>query len=217
MKEISKKTVWQTAVFIFFIVVTGTVMYSQNRELSLLRKKTEINAKEIEALKIDLNTKKEGQLSGSGELPQQNTDLFFLQRKMTEMKKEIERMRKNNDSEALNEYKEREEKTWEGHTENVKKIWSLNLKERLMEQKFNDEEITDVLYNYSDMIDKMKAYSLSWYREEMSDDELNKISVQYAKDFYENASSSIGEQKASIVLAIIFPDPAFRKTLFDVE
>jgi hypothetical protein len=217
MKEISKKTVWQTAVFIFFIVVTGTVMYSQNRELSLLRKKTEINAKEIEALKIDLNTKKEGQLSGSGELPQQNTDLFFLQRKMTEMKKEIERMRKNNDSEALNEYKEREEKTWEGHTENVKKIWSLNLKERLMEQKFNDEEITDVLYNYSDMIDKMKAYSLSWYREEMSDDELNKISVQYAKDFYENASSSVGEQKASIVLAIIFPDPAFRKTLFDVE
>jgi hypothetical protein len=217
MKGISKKTVWQTAVFIFFIVIAGTVLYFQQKEISLLRKKTEINAKEIEALKIDLNTNKEGQLYRSGELPQKNTDLLFLQRKMTEMKKEVERMKKDNDSEALNEYKKKEEQSWDEHTENVKKLWSGNLKEKLIKQNFNEEEVEEVLYNYSDMIDKMKVYSLSWYREEMSDEEINKVSVQYAKDFYDNASSSIGEQKASIVLGIVFPDPSFRKSLFSVE
>ncbi|HSW59752.1 MAG TPA: hypothetical protein VLJ60_03080, partial [bacterium] len=95
--------------------------------------------------------------------------------------------------------------------------WSENLKGRLVEQGFSEEEIDGVLDNYGDMIDKMKGSVLSWYREEISNDEINKVSTLHAKDFYESASSSIGEQKASIVLAIIFPDPVFRKTLFDVE
>lgn len=215
--KLTNKTVLQTFVTAILVMIIGVVLYFQNNEISLLRKKTEMNAKEIESLRIDMNTKKEDQLYRSGELPQKNTDLLFLQRKMTEMKKEVARMKKNNDSEALNEYKKKEEKSWDEHTENVKKLWSGNLKEKLIEQNFNEEEVAEVLYNYSDMIDKMKVYSLSWYREEMSDEEINKVSVQYAKDFYDNASSSIGEQKASIVLGIVFPDPSFRKSLFDVE
>ena len=217
MKGTSKKSVWQIAVLIFFFAVTGMVLYFQQKEISLLRKKTEINAKEIEVLRIDINTKKENVSHESDKQSAKNTDLFFLQRKMTEMKKEIERMKKNNDSDALNEYREKEEQTWDEHTENVKKLWSGNLKQKLIEQKFNDDEIAEVLHNYSDMIDKMKAYSLSWYREEISNEELNNVSVQYAKDFYESSSSLFGEQKASLVLGVVFPDPFFRKSLFDVE
>jgi len=217
MKGINKKTVWQTAVFIFFIVVVGMSMCSQQKEISLLRKKTEINAKDIEALKIDLNTRKESGTHGSDEPTRNNTDLLFLQRKMAEMKKEIEKFRKSNDSQALNEYREKEEKLWNDRTENTKMQWSENLKGRLVEQGFSEEEIDAVLDNYVDMLDKMKGSVLSWYREEISNDEINKVSTLCAKDFYESASSSIGEQKASIVLAIIFPDHAFRKTLFDVE
>jgi predicted Holliday junction resolvase-like endonuclease len=94
MKGINKKTVWQTAVFIFFIVVVGMIMYSQQKEISLLRRKTELNAKEIEALKIDLNTKKESGAHGNDELPRKDTDFLFLHRKMTEMKKEVEKFKK---------------------------------------------------------------------------------------------------------------------------
>lgn len=192
--------------------------YSNFKNFSFLKKKTETFAKELEVMKMDLEMIKKNRdqiFEPNGK--SNNSDMRFLNRKLSEMKSEIVRLKDKNDVAGLTEYKEREERIWKEYAEDVIKTWSTDLNNKLNEKGFSDEESEDVLIKYEDMLEKTKDMQLKWYRGDISDDEINSFPAKIAKDFYKEISNDVGEQKASIVLGVIFPDASFRKSLFEKE
>ncbi|MGI6393741.1 MAG: hypothetical protein ACOX2F_03245 [bacterium] len=211
----SSKTIRGFAVFVVIAMLSSALYYFYG-ELSLLKKKSETNAKEIELLKLEIG-KKEEQSSVGSEKSSRHNDLLSLQNKVVEMKREFEKIKQNNSLNELETYKTREERVWDNHAESAKILWSASLKSELVNRNFNSVEIEDILYNYREMLDKTKNSLLDYYRGEMPEEDVNQVSVSYARDFYDSISSLVGEQKASIALAVIFPDTAFRKSLFERE
>lgn len=215
MEMNSSKTIRGFAVFVVIAMLSSALYYFYG-ELSLLKKKSETNAKEIELLKLEIG-KKEEQSSVGSEKSSRHNDLLSLQNKVVEMKREFEKIKQNNSLNELETYKTREERVWDNHAESAKILWSASLKSELVNRNFNSVEIEDILYNYREMLDKTKNSLLDYYRGEMPEEDVNQVSVSYARDFYDSISSLVGEQKASIALAVIFPDTAFRKSLFERE
>lgn len=215
MEMNSSKTIRGFAVFAV-IAMLSSVLYYFYGEFSLLKKKSETNAKEIELLRLEIGKKEEQPSVGSEKSPRHN-DFLSLQNKVVEMKKEFDKIKQNNSLNELETYKTREEKVWDTHAESAKILWSASLKNELVNRNFNNVEIEDILYNYREMLDKTKNSLLDYYRGEMPEEDVNEVSISYARDFYDSTSLLVGERKASIVLAIIFPDAAFRKSLFERE
>jgi hypothetical protein len=211
----NKKLLTLYIFIIFSLLITGYFSYSNSEELSSLKKKTALNAKEIESLKLDIADLKQKVTLSRNNGFVKNNEMDFLKNSLTGMKNEVSRLRTAQKTEELAEYKKREENIWDTHAENTKKYWSGELLSKLKEQQFAENEIDEVLYNYNLMLDSMKDSLMKWYRDEITDDEISTFSKETSKQFYENNSSSIGEQKASIVLGIVFPDPFFRKDLFE--
>ena len=215
MTAANKKLLTLNIFTIFTLLITGYFSYSNSEELSSLKKKTALNAKEIESLKLDIADLKQKVMTSGKNGGVKNNEMDFLKNSLTGMKNEVSRLRTAQKTEELAEYKKREENIWDTHAENTKKYWSGELSLKLQEQKFAENEVEEVLYNYNLMLDNMKDSIMKWYRDEMTDDEITTFSKEVSIQFYENNSSSIGEQKASIVLGIVFPDPFFRKNLFE--
>ena len=153
MTAANKKLLTLNIFTIFTLLITGYFSYSNSEELSSLKKKTALNAKEIESLKLDIADLKQKVMTSGKNGGVKNNEMDFLKNSLTGMKNEVSRLRTAQKTEELAEYKKREENIWDTHAENTKKYWSGELSLKLQEQKFAENEVEEVLYNYNLMLD----------------------------------------------------------------
>lgn len=184
----------------------------------LFEKKMKNVIHELEELKFEMEDLKKLKNSGSnhGEL-NGSTDMFYLQNKLNKMRSELEILRKNKNSKLLEEYKAEKNKFWMEYADGVKKSWTAFFQQRLEEKGIEQDDIESIKSDYNNMLDKIRDEQLRWYEGDSTIEDLNNSTKKYVKEFYEDMSNSVGEQKASIALAIAYPDQMFRKSLFDEE
>jgi len=219
MISLNNKIIVLISAVALITLINSYLLYNNSEELEKTKKSAEINAKEMESLKMDVALLLKSEKNSVKNSPDayNNSYLTELRDKMLKMKEQIRNLKKNDDKTAANKYIEREERVWKDHTDKVKEDWTTKLSIKLNEQKFEQAETEDVLYNYRIMLDKMSVTLLEYYREEIDENEFNSTPKVLARDFFYDTAHSIGEQKASIVLGIIFPDDNFRKQLFSNE
>lgn len=217
MTGINKKLLILNILVLAGIAAAFFVLYLNIEELAFVRKKTENNAKEIESIKFDIREIRRRNTSDRQNDTSGSNNMASLKKKLSEMKDDMQRLKLDSNKEEFSEYKKREEKIWEVHAQVTKQQWSNQLMMQLQTQKFVEDEIDEVLQNYDVMLDDMKELLMKWYRDEIADEDISNYSTELVKQFHENNSAPLGDQKASIVLGIVFPDPFFRKSLFESE
>jgi len=196
------------------IVVAGGIFYtgfSQNR----MERKIESLAKQMELLKIEFediktNSPKMTDKSGSGSF----NNLLVFQKKLAQMKEQINKLSKSKERTPLNDYKKKEERLLRDHANTINKAWCAHLDQRLAGASFSEEEREVVVADYRSMLASINDEQFKWYSGEMSPEELQESTRVLGRELYDEMSETIGENKASIALGIIFPDPVVRKSFF---
>ncbi|HDT11453.1 MAG TPA: hypothetical protein ENN58_01805 [bacterium] len=208
MSRIDIKIKFAIAIIIILLAANIKFTLSNQNDLKRMETKTERLAQDLDKIRIEVSSLYSGKenLSGSGVVSQRDVSIMInLQNRLVEMKKEIETLKKKNgESSALTEYREREERLWRSNAEKVKEAWTANLSQNLAAAGFSEVEREMVTEDYTIVLDKMRDEQLRWYKEEITSDELNDISKILSREFFDNMSYSIGEQKASIVMGILF-------------
>ncbi len=207
-----------TVIIIAGLLLNFVLLVSSRNNAQRLETKVIQIAQDLDRLKFDfksLDQRRVGTESQSGGGSSYDGSLMImLQNRLSEMKKEIENLKKKSgESPALSEYREREERLWREHAEKVKEAWTANLLQSLNATGFDPVEKELITEDYNIMLDKIKEEQIRWYHGDLSTEELTEASQYYSKEFFDNMSHSIGKQKASIVLGIIFPDPMVRKKI----
>ncbi len=193
--------------------------FSNRNDLKRMEERTIYVAQELDKLKLDISAIESRTSVVKKGQPVPHIDssvLVNMQNRLSEMKKEIETIRKRDgESPALEEYRKKEEELWLSHSENVKKAWSVSLNQNLMSAGFDEVEREMVISDYEVALDRIRDEQLRWYRGDITVDDLNYSTKVLSQEFYHNMSYSVGEEKALTVMKILFPDPAIRKNLID--
>lgn len=197
------------------IAVFSAVLYNNANEIEKLKAAAAICAKENESLKIDTEMLKKrlAQMSDKNSRATTKTYGFsdIQQGQIKAMKGEIERLK----AEKRTDNKEREEEVWDLMLTTAQDFVDAELTKQLTNLGFQPEETATCVEEYQDALGKTKDLMLQWYRNEISSDEYYEKMVVVARDFYKEISSSVGENKASVVLSIILPDYEVRKKVFE--
>ncbi|MBQ3367758.1 hypothetical protein IJG44_02530 [bacterium] len=189
------------------------IIYQDNLELERLKSISETYAKENESLKIDLEMlrKKFQALENSRKTAPSNDFAVQQHQKFQAMREEIRRLK----SENKHDNKEREDQVWDTALENVKTFVDIELTKRLASFGFKPEETEVCVTEYKNTLEKSKDVLLQWYRNEITDTEYGEEIIKISREFYDNISSSVGENLASITLSVVLPDYEFRKKMFE--
>jgi len=204
---------------IVFFILNLIVLFVIKRDLERVENKTMQLAQELDTIKISVKDFNSTELT-SNEIrkiaPIDLSSMVDLQRRLSEMKKEIDSLKRSSgDSPVLAEYREREERLWRGHAEKVKEAWTTNLNQNLASKGFNEVERDLVSEDYGIVLDKMKDEQLKWYNGDITTEDLNESTKILSREFYENMTYSVGKEKASTVMEFLFPDPVVRSNLLD--
>ena len=189
------------------------IIYQDNLELERLKTISENYAKENESLKIDLELLRKRLLTAeNGQKTTQSKDLAMLQQqKFNAMKEEIQRLK----SENRYDNKEREDQVWDIALENTKFFVDIELSKRLASFGFKPEETEICVTEYKNTLEKSKETLLQWYRNEITDTDYMEKVLDISREFYKNMAESVGENKASITISVVLPDPNFRRMMFE--
>ena len=206
-------------VLIVIILILLAFSYKTHSEIKSLKEYSESCAKENESLKMDLDLLKKRlnrQLleMQAANKAQKNAE---LDQKFYSMKSEIDKLKKQNAPHKTQEYKERENKIWEDWSSVIKQTWGPELAKKLAGFDFSEQEIKTSVDEYNKMVDHSQDIFLSWYRNEITDNEASEKAVEAAREFFDELSDSVGAQKASIALSVIFPDLNFRQLMFMLD
>lgn len=206
-------------ILIVIILILLGFSYRTHSEIKSLKEYSEACAKENETLKMDLDVLKKRlnkQLleMQSANKAQKNVE---LDQKFNSMKNEIDKLRQQNAKHKTQEYREREEKIWEDWSTVIKQVWGPELSKKLGGFDFSEQEITTSIEEYNKMVDNSRDIFLSWYRNEINEEEAAEKAVDIAREFFDELSDSVGAQKASIALSVIFPDLNFRQMMFTID
>jgi hypothetical protein len=219
MERINLKLKFLLVLTVLAFSLNLVLLLNSNKETERIDRKVVRIAQEIDRLKFEISNinSRSGTNSESVESSSFNGSIMtMLQSRLSEMKKEIESLKnRSGESPALSEYREREERLWREHAEKVKEAWTANLVQSLSATGFNEVETEMITEDYNIMLDKIKEEQIRWYHGEVATDDLTRASEEYSKELFNNLSYSIGDQKASIVLGIIFPDPMVRKKILE--
>lgn len=216
MNDLSKKNalliIFLTAVSLISIVLSlyaiGSINGSEKKRINL--------AKDIEELKLEIKELKKSAASipGNGR-EEQASNSIVLQKKLNQMRAEIESLRKSGNSKSLEDYKKEKNKFLMGYADEVKKKWTEFLHNALVEKGIEPDDIEMIKYDYNVMLNKIRDEQFRWYEGDSTEEDLNETVKSYVKEFYEDMSKSVGDRKASITLGIVFPDQVYRKSLFE--
>ncbi len=189
------------------------IIYQDNLELERLKSISENYAKENESLKIDIEMLKKKLLAAENrqKTAQQNDFSIQQRQKFQAMRDEIQRLQ----NEAVPKNREKEDQIWDYTLENVKTFVDIELSKRLASFGFKPEETEVCVTEYKNSLEKSKDVLLQWYRNEITDDEYKDEVMKISREFYDNLSSSVGENLASITLSVVIPDYEFRKKMFE--
>lgn len=216
MINMSKKSVIIILILIAISTVSLVISLVSLNAVTVAQKKLINFAKEIEELKLELRELKRTDVSGPvAQNGNDNTDNTLLQKKLNQMRSEIDSLRKSGGTKALEDYKKEKNKFWMDYATEVKKSWTEYLQNSLIEKGVEPDDIEVIKYDYNVMLDKIRDEQLRWYDGDSSVEDLNDTVKGYAKEFYEDLSKSVGDRKASITLGIVFPDQLYRKSLFE--
>lgn len=209
----SKKILMLLISDIVIIAAFGFIIYQDNMELERLKSVSETYAKENESLKIDLELMRKRLLTAENSQKNAPSKDFALlqQQKFNAMKEEIQRLKAENKPDN----KEREDQVWDLALENVKFFVDIELSKRLASFGFKPEETEVCVTEYKNSLEKSKDVLLQWYRNEMTDTEYMEKVLDISREFYKNMADSIGENKASITISLVLPDPNFRRMMFE--
>ncbi len=198
---------------IVIIAAFGFIIYQDNKELERLKSVSETYAKENESLKIDLELMRKRLLTAeNSQKNAQSKDFALLQQqKFNAMKEEIQRLKAENKPDN----KEREDQVWDLALENVKFFVDIELSKRLASFGFKPEETEVCVTEYKNTLEKSKETLLQWYRNEMTDTEYMEKVLDISREFYKDMADAIGENKASITISLVLPDPNFRRMMFE--
>lgn len=201
------------------LAVNIKIAVSYYKDVEKIENKTEWLAQELDKLSLEVSNLYSGKESSSGSDTVSQKDVVLmmrLQNRLKEMKKEIDDLKnKNGENPALSEYREKEERLWKSRADKVKEVWTANLDQNLAASGFSDTEREMITEDYAFMLDKMRDEQLRWYNGEITSEDLNDISQNLSREFFDNMSYSVGEQKALTVMGILFPDPVVRKNLLE--
>ncbi|MBP5406762.1 hypothetical protein J6Z19_06405 [bacterium] len=198
------------ATSVAFVIVTQ----NKSNEIALLKEQIQKYAKENESLKIDTEILKKrlSEISDKNTNAAKTYDFSNLQQNQIKaMKNEIERLK----SEKRPDNREREDEVWNLLLTTVQDVMDVELSKTLTNLGFKPDETASCVEEYQDTLAKMKDYMLQWYRNEISGEEYDEKFLNLTREFYKNMSNSIGENKASIALSAIIPDPEYRKKMFE--
>lgn len=198
---------------IVIIAAFGFIIYQDNKELERLKSVSETYAKENESLKIDLELMRKRLLTAENSRKNAQSKDFALlqQQKFNAMKEEIQRLKAENKPDN----KEREDQVWDLALENVKFFVDIELSKRLASFGFKPEETEVCVTEYKNTLEKSKETLLQWYRNEMTDTEYMEKVLDISREFYKDMADAIGENKASITISLVLPDPNFRRMMFE--
>jgi len=199
---------------VVMIAVFSAVLYEKNNEIDKLKAASAIRAKENESLKIDTEMLKKrlAQMSDKNSTTTKIGSFSEIQQSQIDaMKGEIQRLK----AEKKVDNREREEEVWDLFLTTAQDFVDVELTKQLTNLGFQPEETAICVEEYKDALGKTKDFMLQWYRNEISSDEYYEKMFVLARDFYNETASSVGENKASIVLSIIIPDYEVRKKVFE--
>lgn len=206
------------AIVLLIIFFTGVVVFEvfyNNYTEGKLEKKIEKLARQVELIKVDVDSLKVKTPSSEEKTNGVSfNNLLSLQKKFAKMKEQIEKLSKKNETALVTEVREKEERLLRQHAEKVKKAWISYLDQKLVWLEFEQGEKDIVLADYQRMLDGINEEQFKWYRGEMSSEELAESINSLGKDLFVEMSETVGEQKASIILGVIFPDPVTREAFF---
>jgi len=142
-----------------------------------------------------------------------NTNDFSQQQilKFKAMKDEIQRLK----NDAVPKNRDKEDQIWDYTLENVKSFVDIELTKKLASFGFQPEETEVCVNEYKKSLETSKDILLQWYRNEINDDEYEEKALETSREFYKNLSAAVGENKASITLSVVLPDPNFRRKMFE--
>jgi len=188
------------------------IIYQDNLELERLKSISETYAKENESLKIDLEMLRK-KLIVSENRSQVQPDDFARQQnqKFQAMREEIRRLK----AESVPKNQEKEEQIWNFTLESIKNFVDIELTKKLASFGFQPEETEVCVNEYKKSLETSKDILLQWYRNEINDDEYEEKALETSREFYKNLSAAVGENKASITLSVVLPDPNFRRKMFE--
>lgn len=216
MNDMSKKS----RVFIVFLAAVSVIstvlsLYALN-SINNSGKKLVNLAKDIEELKLEIkDLKKASAFVSDGGSEDYASNSIILQKKLNQMRTELEFLRKSGDSKSLENYKKEKNKFLMDKADQVKKSWTEFLHNALVEKGVESDAVEMIKYDYNVMLDKIRDEQFKWYEGDSSEEELYETVKGFAKEFYADMSKSVGERKASIALGIVFPDQQYRKSLFE--
>ena len=209
----NKKILMLMITDIVMIAAFTFIIYQDNMELERLKNISETYAKENESLKIDLEMLKKKliaaetrQYGGRSNDFAQHQDLKFRA-----MKDEIARLK----SENRPDNREKENQIWDYTLEEFKNFFDIELTKKLASFGFQPEETEACVTEYKKVLDESKDILLQWYRNEITDADFEEKVLDVSREFYKNLSSAVGENKASITIGVVLPDPNFRRKMFE--
>ena len=203
-------------VFLMTSILVSGILFNNYTE-GKLERKIESIAKQIELLKVDIEGLKVKSPVVSDTKNIGFNDLLSLQKKLADMKAQIENISKRKETVAVNEYKKKEERLLREHAGNVNKAWSMHLDQKLVGLGFEDGEREIVLADYQKMLENINDEQFKWYNGEITAEELTESTRVLGKELFDEMSETVGEQKASIALGVIFPDSKMRESFFKNE
>ena len=199
---------------VILIAVFSTVLYKNASEIEKLKAAGTICAKENESLKIDTEMLKKrlAQMSEKNGAATKTYGFSEIQKgQIKAMKGEIERLK----AEKKVDNREREEEVWDLLLTSVQDFVNVEMTKKLASLGFQSDETSACVTEYQNALAKTKDLMLQWYRNEISSEEYDEKFLNLTREFYKNMSNSIGENKASIAISIIIPDPEYRKKMFE--
>ena len=200
---------------IFFSGVVAFEVFYNNYTESKLEKKIEDVARQVELIKIDLESIQVKVPAFKEKIDGVSfNNLLSLQKKFAKMKEQIEILSKKNETAVVTEVREKEERLLREHAKTIKKAWISYLDQKLSGFGFEQDERDIVLADYQRMLDGINEEQFKWYRGDVSSEELAESINGLGKDLFDDMSETVGEQKASVILGVIFPDPMVRKSFF---
>ena len=198
---------------IVMISAFGFIIYQDNLEMERLKSLSETYAKENESLKIDIEMLRKKMTALENSRKSSETSDFAKQQHLQfkAMKDEIQRLK----SENRPDNRERENQVWNSALEDIKVFVDIELTKRLASFGFKPEEVKSCVTEYKEVLERSKDLLLQWYRNDISDAEYEDRILDISREFYKDLSESVGENKASITISVVLPDPNFRKRMFE--
>ena len=204
-----------TLLMIFFLGVLTVGVFYNNYTESKLEKKIENIARQVELIKVDIESIKVKAPAFKEKINGVSfNNLLSLQTKLSKMKEQIEKLSKKSEKGVITEVREKEERLLRQQAQRVKKAWGAYLDQKLVGLGFEQGDRDIVLADYQRMLNGINEEQFKWYRGDMSSEELAESVNGFGKDLFDDMSETVGEQKASIILGVIFPDPATREAFF---